>query len=395
MGIQTPKMLGDANKFNILNALRKEEVISRVELAKQIGMSSPAVSNNISRLLELGLVQSVGRGSADFGRKPTLLRFNKEFQYVIGIDIGEENIKLALGNLKSEIVCFLEVSVNTKAGASSVLEEAKKNIKSLLRKTGVELEKVGVIAISVPGLVDKETGKVSLSTIIDDFEGIDIYTFFTEAFNKPILVENDVDMAIVGEHFVRHNDGCDNLLFVKMGIGMASRIMISGKMYRGTNHAAGEIGYMLIDSQFIRKKFHSRGALEQVICNTGIDTFYRAECEKAGIKCNVNEMITLAKLIDMESKGDEIAQSVLSLTLNYLSMALVNAISILDVNLIVLGGDLECLSEANILSISKFCQWHIPFVPRIVTSKLGGAAGIGGCICTGVKLLEEEWAKYW
>jgi len=395
MPSQTPKMLGDANKLTIINLLRRQGLISRAELAKKLGMTPPSVSNHIARLIEIGLVQIVGAGSAPLGRKPTMLSFNKEFQYVIGIDIGEGIIKLAIGNLTGEVAYSRKILIDAKISARRVLEAIISNTYVMLENAGIALERAGVIVVSVPGIVDKESGAVKLSPVIENWEGVEIRSMLSEAFGKPILIRNDVDAATLGEHFAGRGKGCGNMLFIKMGIGMAARVMIAGSIYSGAHLSAGEIGYMLVDMRHAQESFCRRGALERVLCNDSIDKDYRKACARAGIACDHPGMITMTKLLELEKGGDEIAGGILRYVMNYLAMALVNAISVLDVELIILGGDLEGLDEAHLQYVTQFAERHVPFVPMMTTSALGEMAGIVGCLYTGANYLSEEMYTYW
>lgn len=391
-----PRMLGDANKYAILNLLKESGSISRADLARALGMSPPAISSNIAVLLETGIIAEVGSGSAEYGRKPILLEYNPAFRYALGIDIGEIATKLAVADCRGVVVGSREILTNPVLGARPILANAVGEMRLLLDETDVPMEKVGAIAISVPGIVDGATGELTLSTVIDKWEGVRIGEMLESEFSVPAIVGNDVDMAIMGEFSAGIGQGHDNLIYIKIGDGLAARIVLGGKLFHGAHNSAGEIGYMLLDGEETQARFHSRGALEQRICNDTIDREYRAARSKAGMpRLPEASMTTLARLISLAEGGDVIAEKILERVMDRLSRMLVNMTSVLDVDLVILGGDGESLGETQLKAIKDFMARHVPYVPSVVASNLRGMAGIAGCVHCGVELLEERMSSLW
>lgn len=396
MPTHVPRMLGNANKYAILRTIRRCGPTSRADLARELGMSPPSISSNIAALLEAGLISEIGSGSADFGRKPILLEFNRTFRYACGIDIGETSARLAVADGVGEIVGSKEVGIRPERGAQAILALAAREVRELADGAGVDWGRMGAAAVSVPGIVDERTGELTLSTIIGKWEGLRIREFLEAELGIPAAVGNDVDMAILGEHGSGRGRGHDNLVYIKIGDGLAARIIIDGRLFHGVHDSAGEIGYMLLDQADERPAFRSRGALEQRICNDTIDREYRSARARAGLsRVPKAEMVTLARLLAMAEGGDAIASGILRSVVGNLSRTLVNVASVLDVDLVILGGDAEAFGEAQLSAVRKFMERHVPYVPAVVTSSLGGMAGIAGCVRRGVELLEDAMSSMW
>ena len=273
MLVNTPKKMGDAHKRTMLKLLYEYESLSRAEIARLMNLSPPAVTSNISVMLEAGTIVQIGSGTSEFGRKPILISLNKKFRYVIGVDIREKKLYVVLADFAKTIIDTVELPSLAEQGAEKVIEQIKKSIDQLLEQNQIQ-DSLGVISIAAPGLVNSFTGQVEFSTVVTDLNEYNLQKILNEVYGVPVLVENDVDMAVKGEYEEGRLENIKDMVYIKIGDGAAARIISNGKLLRGRGNAAGEIGYMLIDRSYFQNSFNARGALEKEICNSTINARY-------------------------------------------------------------------------------------------------------------------------
>lgn len=390
MAINTPRMMGEAHKRSILKLLYEHETLSRAELARRLSLSPPAVTTNIGALLEAGMIVQVGSGSSEFGRKPILVSLNKEFIYVVGVDIREKLLYVSLADFAKNIVDVLEEPSLAEQGARAAIDQVVCCVKKLIERNGNR--SIGAIAVSAPGIVNRSSGRVEFSTVIADLKDYDLCQILGSEFEVPILIENDVDMAVRGEYQEGSHCACGNMVYLKIGDGAAARIIADGKLLHGGADAAGEIGYMLLDRNYTQEEFHTRGPLEKEICNSTIDRAYKMRTGREEGKEDV--YFTLEKIIELSVQGDDCARQLRDEILNLLARAIVNISAIVNTEVVVLGGDLEMLSEAEISSLNHFVGAYVPYPPKIVISEFGQKAGIKGCIANAIDQILKEMGMY-
>lgn len=211
-----------------------------------INISKPTISNLVDELLNEGWIYEV-EGSTSGGRRPINLIFNKESHYLVGVDIGGTLIEMAIMNLEGDTI--IHSSMNTqeflKQGLVLVIS---RRIKEMILKVDIDPEKIMAIGVGAPGITD-----VNKDVVIEAPSLGWIHYPLKEEMKKhlpfPIYVENDVNVAVLGEQWkgvVR--DKC-NVILMTLGTGVGCGIIVNGQLYHGSNYAAGEIGYMVKDKE--------------------------------------------------------------------------------------------------------------------------------------------------
>ena len=384
--IHTPRTMGNAHKQKIIELLRREGDMSRADIARKLHLSSPAVTANITSLLECGMVTESGAGEAEYGRKPVLIGIDANFCDVLGIDIREKQVYAAAANFSGEFHARLVRDYCPGDGAGALLETICSMTDTLIADGSIT--KLAAIAVSVPGIVDQKAGKITLSTIVPDLDEIDFRGILQERYGVLVGMENDVDMAILGE--AAEEGSRRDMFYLKVGGGAAARIMVNGSLLRGRTNTAGEIGYMLLDKNYCQTQFQSRGALEQEIFNSALDERYR----RFQTHCSPQDYISLRRLTELADTGDAAAQAVLETVIDSVSRVVVNVEALLDIGYVVLGGDLEYLSSAHIAQMREFVGRYIPQPPEIVPCRLGALAEMKGCISSAIARINEEIDRY-
>jgi len=363
------------NKGLVLRTIEKNGSISRVEIGKIVGLTPPTVSAIVKDLIERDVVQEIGKGDSSGGKKPILLKINSKAAYMIVVDLGGENgIRVALVDLSYNII-------NEKFGPKieSLNSQKLKNslsviLKDFIKEINIPREKILSICIGVPGIIDNKLKKVTVAPYLN-WE-ISLEDLALREIGIPIALENDVNLMALGEKTKGIAQKINNFVFVGERTGIGAGIITNGKLYKGANNAAGEVGYLLIDPKYAPKNSRDYGCLEKLAS-------YKVIVEKVREKMAKN--IRVMEVFKMAAQGDSIALGIVKEALKFLAYGIGNISCVLDPELVIIGGGISILPPRFLEDIKRNIKEIIPFVPNIEFSKLGED---GVLIGAAVKVLE-------
>ena len=206
-----------------------------------------------------------GNTSADDGggRRPTLLRFNARFGYVLGADIGGTRVRVAVADLNGDLLAHAEEPTRKSPPyVRTIVAQIATLSRQVVKTAGVRWRDVRLLAIGAPGITDVERGIVRHAPNLPGWRDVPLRELMESALRLPVHVDNDVNMAVLGESWRGAARGLRNVAFIAIGAGIGAGLLINGELYRGSTHAAGEVGYMLLDPKAIREEFRELGFLE-------------------------------------------------------------------------------------------------------------------------------------
>ena len=379
----TPKQIGDHNKNQMLSILRERGPTSRAELSRLLGISSVAVSRNTAQLLNKGIIRENGAQKSGLGRKPIPVTLCNDFCYVLGADVVGGKLKTALADLMGNIIKYHEEPVLAQKGAHAVLSQLVNALKKMIVSSGIAREKIWALTVGTPGIYNKETGKSQLAFFIEKWEDINLHSRIFEALRIETIIENDVNLDIIGESWKGIGKDYENILYVKLGQGLASKYVIQNKLVRGEHNMAGEIGLMVPGLPPGNK-----GNYEQSLSNAAAVSRYK----KAGGRKQVQ---TISDLRSLAIRGDTAARKIMRQLLDEFAVVLLNCATVLDPQVIILGGEASNFSDVEIASIRNRIEKHFPLVEHIIPSSLDMKACIYGAIKTGLDRIEERITEIW
>ena len=323
--------LRDMNRRTIFQLLSENDEISKAELARRSGISTPTVIKIVDFLLEKGLVLETGERSMALGRKPVMLKLNKGAFYAAGVILEGEYIRAGLVNLRREIgpVSVRHVGTDLSEGLGAALPEM---IASLIASAGIDPSRVKGIGIGVPGGYNPDAHEVNFAPLvnINGPQSIERYERALEQrFGAPVYVDNDANMAVLGEHQARKNP--PDLIYISLGTGIGAGLVLDGKLRRGGTRQCGEIGYMTFIEGYAAGR-STPGWLESRVN-------LKALREKFGFEPFRPDGGNLPEIIDYVSAP--------------VSVCVSNIVSILDCQTVVLGGVLaQALGEPFLTSVA-------------------------------------------
>lgn len=373
----TSAAMREINRAAILEIIRRESPISRSTIADRLDVSLPTVMRIVDNLISEGFVRLQGGTEWSGGRRRPLLEFDAEGHLVIGVDMGGTKIFGALSDLGGTILDEVNIAQHGTSGEDS-FNRLTTLLDSLLTSPKLNGRPVHGIGVGAPGVTLHNQGIVTWASTLH-WKNFPLKARLSERYPNPITVDNDVNLAALGELWFGAGQNVQNMVMVAIGTGIGAGIIIDGALYRGANEASGEIGNMLPGSEFLGRNFEDFGALESVASGTGI-----ADRARILLKGTHNgdglENLTAEDVFEAAKQGQDWACTIINETVDYLAIAIANLTVCFDPELIVLGGGVSRSAAMLVEPILQRMQGTIPTLPKLVVSSLGLRAGVMGAI---------------
>jgi len=252
-------------------------------------------------------------------------------------------------------------------------------IRGLLARYG-DFERVG---ITIPGLIARDTRRVAFSSAFPEHQDVDLVTELENILKLKILIENDANAAGYGEYLLGAGRGSRRMFYVTLGAGVGGALIYENRIWHGASGFAGELGYLTIDEEGTR--------LEDVASGTNIIRRTRSRFHQdstSSLKGLPESEITVADVVREAREGDDFAHLMLERTGRYIGTAIAGVINLLNVDKVVVGGEVMQAEEVILPAIVERAQ-QLSFKPsfqttRIVAGELGDRAS-----ATGVALLSK------
>jgi len=382
------RQMRQVNRSAILELVRQYSPIARSEISRLLELSLPTVIRLVDELIEDGLVRSTGETAGKAGRPRELLEYNKNGSAVIGIDLGGTKLYGALANIGGEIIGQVHKSQHSSTGDESfaLVEEM---IRSLIKLAEEKKQKLLGIAVGAPGITHVKTGMVEWAPSLN-WRDFPLRQRIADQFHLPVVVDNDVNLAVLGEQWFGAGKGVSNLLLLAIGTGMGAGVVIDGVIYRGHNESAGEAGYLLPGIDALGQHYDQFGAMENIVSGTGIAQRANKLLNSRKSKSRFAEM-TASDVFDSARKGESWANQIVDETVDYLSMVIANISTILDPELIILSGGVSNSTDLLIPPILERLEGVIQHIPRLEVSTLGARATVMGAISLILHLTKDYY----
>jgi glucokinase len=387
-----PELLREVNARQLLRLLRMHGPCSRADLVRRSGLSAPTVSSAIVDLHQRGLVETVGPGQSNGGRRPSLLRFNPTLGYVIGTDIGRSVLRVGLADLSGALVGRWIGETDARNAPKRVAELVMKGVQELQSRHDIPNEKVLAIAASVPGITDPRSGIViSVPNFSRHWDSAPLRKILEQISGFTAAVENDVNLAALGENWCGIARNVKDFVFLSIGTGVGAGIFVDGHLYHGSEWTAGEIAYLYVPgTEETPVALRRRGPLESVIGSKGIERFWKTLCRpRPGGSSRLRSQLGAVEILDLAGKEIPEARVVLNQTARILADAITNVCVILNCSLVVLGGRIgthPALFEATcrIVERNEFSR------PRLAVSSLGREAQLYGAVWLALMIADTK-----
>ncbi len=302
-----------------------------------------------------------------------------ERNYVFGVDIGGTNLRIALADRAGKILARTSSTITDVRDPQLIVAKIRQSADQLLQDASVLRQEVVAIGAGAPGVTNAETGVVIATSYLLGWRDIPLKAMLEEALRVPAAVDNDVNLAALGESFFGVATGIPNFVFLAVGTGVGAGIILKGELFQGAAWTAGEVGYMLVPGVSEQPAELGRpGALESVVGGEGLRLQWLSLWNPA--RTTLPENLTATQIFDIAVSGDVLANSVLERAAHTLACAIFNVTLILNTPLFVLGGSVG-LHPALRDRTQRIVDAHARRLrPQVVLSSLGSDAQLMGAI---------------
>lgn len=367
-----PKDIKLVNKRRVLHSIIEEHAFNRAGISKLLNLSKPTVSDIVRQLLEEGLVSETGTGESipGGGRKPVQLAFNPSRYYIIGIDVGGTNVVVGIVDLAGK-VCMQQEIPTQRHNNESLFEKMKQMVDAMKDALQIEEENIIGLGAGIPGVTNVEEGIVVDSPALG-WREFPIKRALEEVFDYPIYVDNDVNSIVLGEHWKGVAKDKSNIIYIAIGTGIGSGIILNGDLYRGSHYSAGEMGYLITsreDYQKYKPVYQGYGHLESIASGSSIG--YQVS-KKFG------KTISAKTAFELYEKGYKEAVEVIDFAIDNLAIGIANYISLFDPEQIIIGGGVSHSFSTISKQLRKSINQYTPKSCDVIQTSLGDTAGVVG-----------------
>jgi glucokinase len=298
---------------------------------------------------------------------------------VLGIDIGGTNLRVALADMTGNVLARASLTTTNVRDANLMVAKINECTDQLLQEAGIARDAIAAIGAGAPGITNAETGVVIVTSYLLGWRDVALKSMLEAALGVPAAVDNDVNLAALGESFFGAANGTPNFVFVAVGTGVGAGIILKGELFQGTAWTAGEIGYMLVPGVSEQSVDPGQpGPLEGLVGGEGLRRQWLSLWDPAHTTLPQN--LTATQIFDGAVDGDAIANSLLDRAASTLACAIFNMTLILNAPLFVLGGSVglhPALRDRTQRVVDTYAR---RLRPQIVLSTLGNDAQLMGAI---------------
>jgi predicted NBD/HSP70 family sugar kinase len=353
----------------VVERLLRDGSVSRAEIARSTGLSKQTISEVMRELERCGWVAEAGQIQGSVGRSAVTYALRSDAAFVLGIDLGGTKLNIALADLTGAVVCE-SIEPTTATGGAAVVEQIGRMADALLGRARVPRERLRGAVMGSPGMVDPTSGAIFIAPNIAGLDGLDVRSALRARLGVDTAIENDVNLAAIGEHWRGNSRKARSFAFIAVGTGIGMGVFADGQLIRGARGAAGEIAYLPLGGDPYDSRGQRLGTLETSAASAGIAARYVGLGGAPGT--TVHEIFDrletdAAARITLDEVGRVIATAVLAVH------------SVLDPELVVLGGSIGARPELKLRIEAHLGRCMRDPVP-IELSALGTRATLLGAI---------------
>jgi predicted NBD/HSP70 family sugar kinase len=376
----------------VLEHLRAAGPSSRPGLARIAGLSKPTVSQALANLEAAGLVRPVGPASPSLGRTAMLYEADPTAGYVVGIDIGRSWIRVAAADLSGEIVARRDER-NRARGQAALVKSVGDAAHDVVAAAGLTWRKVAHTVVGGPGVFDPDSDRLRHAPNLPGWSRPGVMSSLREALPPTVTLDNDANLAAVGERTYGSGRDARTFVYVSVGTGIGMGVIIDGELYRGAHGAAGEVGYLPLGAEDEPARgpgAKRRGILEEA---ASADAVVRT-AKRLGMR----GVSSAKRVFSAARAGDELALAAVEAEANRLALVVGTVAAIVDPEFVLLGGGIGGNIDLLRPPLERRLAELTPLAPPVAEGELGQDAIVLGAVASALDtardLIFEERAGF-
>jgi predicted NBD/HSP70 family sugar kinase len=336
-------------ELSVLQLIHAKRNISRIELAKQTGLSAASITAIVQRLIDKGLVVESGHNSSGLGRKPVSLTVRDDAGFLVGLDLGSFYTRVVVTDIRGTLIFKQESETGIPDGRDLVLSRTIESIHKAIDDSRIPRTAFRGIGIGHSGVIDVSKGLVlsyPRPGQMAEWKNVPLREIMQREFGVPCLLEDSVRAIATAEKYFGQGAGLDDFIYVDVGMGIGAAIFLDGKLYRGPGGSAGEFGHMTVDEHGPLCCCGNYGCLETLASCGAIIQSVRSAIEK-GVDSQVRELsegdlnrISIESIGQAAVQNDSLSFRVLHEAISHIAVALADVVNLLNPHVLIFGGAL-------------------------------------------------------
>ena len=357
----------------VLGLIRDGEAVTRADIARRTGLARSTVAQRVEALMAHQLVYEAGGSASTGGRPPTVLAFNRAAGVVLVAALGATHSRVAVADLAGSPLAERAFDTDIARPPDEILGWVNERFDELLVEAGRAREDVRGIGIGIPAPVAFSRGEPVAPPMMPGWDGFSIPGWFAKHYDTPVLVDNDVNIMALGEHWT-HWRHCEHLLYVKVGTGIGCGIISGNRIHRGAQGAAGDIGHVrLAGHGDVICRCGNTGCLEAVAGGRAL----AARLTRAGLDAR-----TSRDVVRLVREGEPEAAQAVRDAGRCIGEVLAECINFFNPGAVIIGGDLSEVHQQLLAGMREMSFGRsLPMATRDLRlghSQLGDRAGVVG-----------------
>jgi predicted NBD/HSP70 family sugar kinase len=358
---------------DLLHLIRSGRARTRGELGQVTGLARSTVAQRIDALKAAGLIVELDEPAPSTGgRPPSLLGFNANAGLILAADLGATHSRVSVSNLLAAPIADTTAEIDINLGPVEVLAWLDETFRDLLLEIGRPMAEVRGVGIGLPGPVDFARGMAVNPPIMAGWHLFGVGEHCRALYDVPVLVDNDVNIMALGEYWVMEPK-VEDFIFIKVGTGIGSGLILGGTLHRGAKGAAGDMG-------------HVRTTTDDALCRCGNNGCLEATAGGGAIAARLRESghdaAHTRDVVSLVQQGNREATRSVRMAGRLIGQVLASTVNLLNPALIMVGGDMAKAEPQLLAGIREVVYQRSTTLSttdlQITVSTLGDHAGITG-----------------
>lgn len=380
---QAPSVMREMNQRVLLDCLFAEGPATRPALVLSTGLSLPTVIAALGDLQSVGLVRETGTSVVGHGRPAVTFEANADAGAVIAVDIGHEWIRLVAADLAGGRLAARTIR-NSATTARGLVELTGEAVAAVRAEADIREDKTVHTVIGSPGVYDETRGRISYAANLPGWQRLGIAEALGAQVGSHITIDNDANLAAIGEHTYGAVRSVDNFVYITIGTGVGVGLFLNGALYRGAHGAAGEAGYLPLGEALVpmRPDRPPRGMLEEAVAADAIV----AQAQHLGMP----DPVSAAGVFAAAREGDTRAMKVVEREAKQLAQLVATVLALFDPDVVVFGGGVGQNIDLMEHDLVTSLRLITPMSTRLIRGTLGQEAVVMGAVATGLDIARQR-----
>ncbi|MEU7866016.1 ROK family transcriptional regulator [Dactylosporangium sp. NPDC049140] len=376
----TPRLLRALNDRAALELLLSRGPLTRAQLGELTGLSKVTASQLVERLEERGLVARVGEQAGGRGPNAQMYAVVPATAYVVGVEAGPSHVVAGVADITGNIVGRTDIAIGDGDDPVKVVHAAVIEAASV---AGAPLDRIRRIVLGTPGLVDPKSGEITFAWDLPRWHR-GLLTALREDLDRPVMFENDVNLAAIAEQHSGAAVGAQDFVLVWLDRGVGTAVVLGGRLHRGSAGAAGEIGYLPVAGTQVSRDASRRS-------KNGFRTLVDAAAVRGIAKTHGFKAAGVGDAVRAAIAAGTAGSPFLDELARRISLGVASVGLVLDPELVVLAGD---VGKAGGADLAQRVQHEVAAIavvsPRVVSTEVTSEPVLHGAILTGLDAVREE-----